>query len=561
MKLRSLLQNLINKLRLTCLKKLKLIFFFVVINMPRNCIVDSCKSRATYGFHLSTIYCLEHSTGEVKEFQSKEYKLCITNRCKQIATYGYINSEPVVCDKHSNSGLSKKKTYRNKANNKCIVKICEDLISLGFDNSTGLFCKNHFTTEPMIQIEPIAVLGMCVENKCAEYALYGTESAGQANLCAIHSSGNIKDINNKHLVCKDCDKRASFGYVGYSIEKCKDHIEEGMVDLNSTKCEHNGCLVQPTFGFTKAVRCRTHIIEGMIDLKSAKCEYSECESQAAYGYDFKIRCAKHRETDMSIVYKTQVCQHEGCDKFSGFNVEGDKRKYCFEHKKDHMINVINNFCSYDGCNILASFGYEPIRARERCTTHQLPNMIQLSQQMCNKCKEVTMNPKYRPHCYTCHAGLYPNSVKLVELRTKENAYIKPLKRLYPGSKSNKEIVKGVSRHRPDLLIEFDDRVIIVEIDEDQHSRIYSYDKDTEDRRNNCFIESIKKPIFMIRLNPDNYRSNGELVRGSFTYNSNKRLVAIEEEFIRRYEILLETVKKCESCPLNVFQTIKLFFNE
>ena len=264
---------------------------------------------------------------------------------------------------------------------------------------------------------------------------------------------------------------------------------------------------------------------------------------------------------MSIVYKTQVCQHEGCDKFSAFGKEGSMRRYCFDHKKEGMVNLVNSICSYEGCEILASFGYELTRTRERCTAHQLPNMIQLAQQMCNKCKEVTMNPKYRPHCYICHAELYPNSVKLVELRTKENAYIKPLKRLYPGSKSNKEIVKGISRHRPDLLIEFDDRVIIVEIDEDQHSRIHSYDKDTENRRNDCFVESIKKPIFMIRLNPDNYRSNGELVRGSFTYNSNKRLVAIEEEFIRRYDILLETVKNCESCPLSVFQTIKLFFNE
>ncbi len=133
--------------------------------------------------------------------------------------------------------------------------------------------------------------------------------------------------------------------------------------------------------------------------------------------------------------------------------------------------------------------------------------------------------------------------------------------LYPDGRVNREIEFGVSRHRPDFLIELDDRAIIVEIDEDQHNREYSYSGGAEDRRNQCLRESIGKPIIMIRLNPDSYRKNGSVIAGSFSYVRD-RLDIEPDEFGKRFEELANVItEQIHSDDIEDFQEIYLFFNE
>jgi hypothetical protein len=136
--------------------------------------------------------------------------------------------------------------------------------------------------------------------------------------------------------------------------------------------------------------------------------------------------------------------------------------------------------------------------------------------------------------------------------------------LYPNGRANKEIIGGVSRHRPDFIIETDDFAIIVEIDEDQHSRTYSYAKDQEDHRNECLIESIGKPIIMIRVNPDRYVSNGDQFSACFSLRNGK-LIKIDEEFNRRYDIMVKTIadeiESAQTIDLPSLKVKSLFFNE
>ncbi len=537
--------------------------------MPRDCVAKNCSARSTYGFCQSTIYCLKHSKGDIVEFPADELALCKTQRCKNLATFGYANTSSLVCQAHSNDGYAVKKTYANKKGDKCSVFGCDALIKLGFGNSTGLFCKDHFTGIPMTELGTTGVRGTCVENRCKNPAVYGTASSGKASLCGEHSSGEIFDINNKHLICKadGCTTRASYGLIGGSIERCYIHRSDGMEDLNSTKCDYvdpttgESCKTQPVFGFDKPCKCAKHIVPGMVDLRSQQCEVEGCTTQAAYGYDRKIRCGKHKE-GMPLTYTSQMCKKEGCSKLGWYGLPGGRGEYCSDHKSNEMVNTNCSKCSEKGCDLIASFGYDSgDRTRERCSTHHLPGMVQLSSRMCSECNFTTVNSKYRPYCYSCYADKFPNNVTVINHRTKEKEYARKLLELYPDGRANREIEFGVSRHRPDFLIELDDRAIIIEIDEDQHNREYSYSKDSEDCRNQCLRESIGKPIIMIRLNPDSYHKNGSVIGGSFMY-VHDRLAIEPDEFGKRFEELANVItEQIHSDDIEDFQEIYLFFNE
>ena len=60
---------------------------------------------------------------------------------------------------------------------------------------------------------------------------------------------------------------------------------DGMVDVKSTRCEHFGCTIQPSFGYPGANErfCSTHKLEGMIDMNSKHCEHDGCTVQSFFG--------------------------------------------------------------------------------------------------------------------------------------------------------------------------------------------------------------------------------------------------------------------------------------
>ena len=50
------------------------------------------------------------------------------------------------------------------------------------------------------------------------------------------------------------------------------------------------------------------------------------------------------------------CIYDGCDKQPIFNLSHEtKGLYCSEHKKEGMIDVKHNKCTYNGCNNRANY--------------------------------------------------------------------------------------------------------------------------------------------------------------------------------------------------------------
>lgn len=558
--------------------------------MPRICSVETCSKRATYGFCDSTIYCLEHSAGNVVDFSAMNnnlfilttYKMCEKRYCKEFAEYNYNaeNAKASFCKQHINISI---RNYRTKAFKKCSVVNCNNKSEFGPVESSACLCsecKIILESKEEIEIvnlDKVAEFQICVENKCKDVGTFGTLISKTPCLCEKHSVGSMYDINNKSKICTHtnsskgkCKTRASYGFDGDDMLYCKQHMEDGMIDLNARKCSVDGCNIQPVFGFEneRAERCSTHKEDNMIDVRSMFCEVDGCKTRASFGFYRQERCAKHKEEGMLFRFYSQICREEDCNKVCSYGFIGERPVKCMEHREDNMINVISSRCSEDKCDTIASFGYEENRTREKCARHSLKDMIDLTLRFCDLCKYTNQNQKYRPYCYTCFAELNPDHVKVIEYKTRENAFTLKLKEMYATAVLDKRI-SGGCLYRPDFLLILDTHAIIVEIDERQHTRIDIYSKEYEEIRMQSIKLAIDKPLIVIRLNPDNYRVGDRLVKGCFAYDSSGKLYIVEKEYNIRLNKLFYAVEEFVNIDLSVntsnnsnyFKELFLFYNE
>ncbi len=579
-------------------------------NTHRLCLSKDCTIRSTYGIYLTDLYCKKHSLGnminyseisDIEEF--KEDKPCAVYKCNKIAEYNFEGFSPLMCESHAIPDISlyKKGDKLRKSPRDCSYKKCNSIgkdkqAVIGFKKINpqneedkkiaGIICvkcyeslKNTNIINSMIKQIPDKIHSCCPEKNCENVRMFGTESSGVPAICETHyleSNQVIFDVNNKGKTCKepDCKVRGAFNYDGLKPEFCKKHIQPGMINTDAKRCEIEDCKTQPTFGYEDdvAVRCKKHKEMDMIDVKSLLCEIDDCNTQAAYGFDTKIRCGKHKTSEMKIVYKTQICNEIECNKIGHFGFSGEKPSRCYSHKLDDMINLTSNVCSEEGCIVLASYGYLDKKTKERCTAHRLENMVFLGLVMCSECNNVNMNPKYKPYCYQCFARLNPDSERVIEYKTKENAFTSPLKEKFNNAILDKKIEGSNENFRPDFLLKLETHSIIVEIDERQHVK-KDYNEYLEKIRLESFKSSLgDKLLIVIRLNPDNYRINNkkDLIYGCFKYNKDTlRLERKEDEFQKRLQCLLKTVENyvCydnakESVNEDVgYKEIFLFYNE
>ena len=78
-----------------------------------------------------------------------------------------------------------------------------------------------------------------------------------------------------------------------------------------------------------------------------------------------------------------ICIKEGCLKRSTFNLPTEKKAlYCFEHKKENMIDVINKRCIKDGCNKIPNFNLQTETKGLYCFEHKKENMINIKSKRC-----------------------------------------------------------------------------------------------------------------------------------------------------------------------------------
>jgi hypothetical protein len=309
-----------------------------------------------------------------------------------------------------------------------------------------------------------------------------------------------------------------------------------MVDVKSKTCLNEGCKKRPNYnieGSTSALYCATHKKEGMIDLTHKTCLNEGCKTRPTYNIDGKknaLYCVAHKKEGMVDV-ENKTCLNEECKIRPTYNVEGEtKALYCSLHKKEGMVNVISKTCLSEWCSTL-------------------------------------VQEKYDGYCLRCFIYLFPDKPVSRNYKTKEYAVVEYVKTKFPDLNwiADKIVNGGCSKRRPDLLLDLLYQIVIIEIDENQHT---DYDCSCQNKRIMELSQDLgHRPIVFIRFNPDDYEKCGTnitscwgqdkkglcIVKKSKQNEWNQRLNALEEHI--NYWITPENTTN------KTIETIQLFYDE
>jgi hypothetical protein len=296
-------------------------------------------------------------------------------------------------------------------------------------------------------------------------------------------------------------------------------------------CNETSCNVRPTFnieGSTKALYCAKHKKEGMVNVISKTC--IDCNKQPA------------------------------------FNIERSKTAlYCFKHKKEGMVNVISKTCLE--CKTQPYYNKEGERNRLYCATHKKEGMVNVKNKKCKSewCSTLVIK-KYDGYCFYCYIHLFPDKPKTHNYKTKECAVVDYVKSKFSTFSwtADKKVTGGCSRRRPDLLLDLGYQVIIVEVDENQHT---DYDCSCQNKRIMELSQDLgHRPIVFIRFNPDAFKQNNTVISSCWGYHNSgvckvKKSKQIEwEQRLNTLEEQLRYWINPENTTNKTVETVQLFYD-
>ena len=145
------------------------------------------------------------------------------------------------------------------------------------------------------------------------------------------------------------------------------------------------------------------------------------------------------------------------------------------------------------------------------------------------CETQITNPIYQGYCAYCYINLFPDDPICRNYRTKEKTVVDFIKEVYPDFTwvTDKQIKDDCSKRRPDLLLDLGHRVIIVEIDENQHK---TYNETCENKRlMELWQDVYHRPIVFIKFNPDDYEEDGEKIESCWKTDKRSGVLQINKE--------------------------------
>jgi hypothetical protein len=248
-----------------------------------------------------------------------------------------------------------------------------------------------------------------------------------------------------------------------------------------------------------------------------------------------------------IDIRHKKCIDEGCNIRPIFNFENEKiPKYCFEHKKPNMIDIISRKCIHEDCKTQPNYNFSNETKPLYCSIHKLNGMIDIRHQMCKTplCN-TRVEDKYEGYCLYCFIHMFPDKPVARNYKTKEFAVVEYIKSKFPDLTwiSDKMVKDGCSKRRPDILLDLGYQVIIVEVDENQHT---NYDTTCENKRIMEISQDLDhRPIIFIRFNPDDYIHNKKKITSCWGNNKNGICVVKKSKKSEWLERLSELEKNIE----------------
>jgi len=320
-----------------------------------------------------------------------------------------------------------------------------------------------------------------------------------------------------------------------------------MVDVKSKRCAEINCKIKPSYNYEgeKAKYCFEHSQKNMINVISKKCIEPNCKKIPTYNYEGEkaLYCIQHSKKGMIDVANPK-CIEKNCNIRPNYNYEGQKALYCLNHRRDDMVDVTHPKCKEIGCKTRPTYNFKG-NPPKYCVMHKHPNMYDVGNKMCkNEWCLTQVRGKYDGYCLYCYINLFPDKPVTRNYKTKEYAVVEYIKSKFENLSwlSDKKIIDGCSRRRPDLFIDLGDQIIIVEIDENQHD---TYDCSCENKRLMELSTDVgHRPIVFIRFNPDEYIENKNNIASCWSINNNGICVVKnnkKKEWEQRLKQLEETI--------------------
>ena len=263
-----------------------------------------------------------------------------------------------------------------------------------------------------------------------------------------------------------------------------------------------------------------------------------------------------------------ICKSEGCNKQPCFNTPGEsKGLYCSSHKEDGMENVLNKRCIFEGCDKQPYFNTPGETKGLYCSSHKEYGMVDVKNKKCKNdwCDTfIAANPKYEGYCAYCFSYMFPDKKLSRNFKTKETAVRDYILEKYPDFTwiCDKRVPDGCSKRRPDLILDLGYKVIIIEVDENQHT---AYDCSCENKRLMEISKDINhRNLIFIRFNPDSYITTAnKTIISCWKIDKRSGLLTLSSEtnWDDRLKVLEETLKYWINNETNkMIEIVELFYD-
>jgi hypothetical protein len=243
--------------------------------------------------------------------------------------------------------------------------------------------------------------------------------------------------------------------------------------------------------------------------------------------------------------------------------------YCNRHKLEGMIDVISKKCKIQGCIKRPIYNNSNETIGVYCIDHKKVDMIDVVNKRCKSsfCDTKISSTKYEGYCSFCYIHLFPDKKITTNYKIKENEVAKFILEIFKDKTwiTDKKVSDGCSKRRPDLLLDLGYQVIIVEIDENQHT---DYDCSCENKRIMEISQDLgHRNIVFIRFNPDDYINKSSKI--SSCWGINKLGICVvkktkTKEWVNRLESLKNQIEywcQPENITNKTIEIIQLFYNE
>lgn len=263
----------------------------------------------------------------------------------------------------------------------CKHEGCNTQASFGKDARE--FCKTH---KSEVTNRTPGCGRTCSHDGCTQQPSFGLPGKGP-RFCSNHARNlyGYVDVVSMRCCTEGCEVQASYAkQVGDKRSHCTTHGKAlGYVDVNSRICTTEGCCVKASFGINNnRQKCKEHKEEGMIDVVTLVCEEDACDSPAKYApLGSKPKwCHRHKVHHPDIVYTpTKRCSANGCRRFADHG-QFHKPTTCDLHvaasrdfnlvEKEcascHLVDVLDphtNQCEHCGDWVVASTGLAQRRVK------------------------------------------------------------------------------------------------------------------------------------------------------------------------------------------------------